>query len=393
MHGLAGTVVVGLLAPTAEAYLPACVGNHHPPSPCTCWPLSLPCPVCCAWPLPPSCAPQPRACFTGPASRTETTRRLTTSGSTAQRPSACSTCSTWRLCGTQTQTRTASSAGATRRRWWHSGGLTQLTFTAHAHNAPHRQLQRVLQSVSMASCLVHAREGRTPLLACVAFAQGRVVCEHPRSPFRLCLLSSSSCPPACLCLLTCSPCRGTSSMQNTMTDLKAWRVAHLPKRYRRGRLVGVHAGFYKAWVHNDFNRKVLSKLDGISKAATAPLRVWVTGVCVAAAGMCGTWQGKGAIRQSCAQATHRLEGGGGGGMTIQPRSTRRGELGACWRLVCAVRQPAHLASHPPVQGIPWAGRLRCWPAWTSTSSTPTARSRPTPLAALGWVLNAAAVES
>ncbi|KAL4859424.1 L-2-hydroxyglutarate dehydrogenase [Chlorella vulgaris] len=71
--------------------------------------------------------------------------------------------------------------------------------------------------------------------------------------------------------------RGTSSMQNTMTDLKAWRVAHQPRRYRRGRLVGVHAGFYKAWVHNDFNRKVLSKLDGISKAATAPLRVWVTG--------------------------------------------------------------------------------------------------------------------
>jgi hypothetical protein len=96
-------------------------------------------------------------------------------------------------------------------------------------------------------------------------------------------------------------------MQNTMTDLKAWRVAHQPKRYRRGRLVGVHAGFYKAWVHNDFNRKVLSKLDGISKAATAPLRVWVTGVCVCVCEGCVCGSGRDVwhlARQGCDSPGH-----------------------------------------------------------------------------------------
>jgi hypothetical protein len=50
--------------------------------------------------------------------------------------------------------------------------------------------------------------------------------------------------------------RGTSSLQNTITDLKSWRVPLVPRRRHGGRLVTVHAGFQKAWLHNDFNKKV-----------------------------------------------------------------------------------------------------------------------------------------
>ncbi len=36
--------------------------------------------------------------------------------------------------------------------------------------------------------------------------------------------------------------RGTASAANALTDVKAWQVPVLPRRYHSGRLVKVHAG-------------------------------------------------------------------------------------------------------------------------------------------------------
>ncbi|KAL4452204.1 hypothetical protein ABPG75_007866 [Micractinium tetrahymenae] len=74
--------------------------------------------------------------------------------------------------------------------------------------------------------------------------------------------------------------RGTSSMENTMTDLKSWRVRYTPEPAWKGRSVGTHAGFLKAWTHAGFNEKVLARLKAAEQgrpAGSPPLRIWVTG--------------------------------------------------------------------------------------------------------------------
>eukprot|EP00887_Chlorella_sp_A99_P000326 scaffold13.g326.t1 len=73
--------------------------------------------------------------------------------------------------------------------------------------------------------------------------------------------------------------RGTSSMENTMTDLKSWRVKYTLEPVWRGRKVGVHAGFLNAWLDGGFNNKVLDRLAAIdaARAGQQPLRIWVTG--------------------------------------------------------------------------------------------------------------------
>lgn len=66
---------------------------------------------------------------------------------------------------------------------------------------------------------------------------------HRNSPWPChSVLPANTITAACHCFL----CRGTASLQNVMTDMKAWRVAVQPSRRRRGRLVTAHAGFLKA---------------------------------------------------------------------------------------------------------------------------------------------------
>lgn len=73
--------------------------------------------------------------------------------------------------------------------------------------------------------------------------------------------------------------RGTASLQNAMTDIKAWKMVLPPHRRVRGSVVKVHAGFGNAWLNNNFNKKVLEKLQEIDQAqqGTEPLRFWITG--------------------------------------------------------------------------------------------------------------------
>ncbi|KAI3436487.1 hypothetical protein D9Q98_005904 [Chlorella vulgaris] len=73
--------------------------------------------------------------------------------------------------------------------------------------------------------------------------------------------------------------RGTASLQNAMTDIKAWKITLAPHRRVRGELVKAHAGFATAWLNNGFNEKVLGKLREVDAARTGsgPLRIWLTG--------------------------------------------------------------------------------------------------------------------
>lgn len=126
-------------------------------------------------------------------------------------------------------------------------------------------------------------------------------------------------PPA-----LCPSCRGTASLQNVLSDVKAWRVTHMPRRRHRARAVTVHAGaparllaaaamqasgtcaalntskpgpnsctpsprrllcfagFYGAWLSGGFNRRVMDRLREVQAAAEGPLRFWVTGAWVPA---------------------------------------------------------------------------------------------------------------
>ena len=81
-------------------------------------------------------------------------------------------------------------------------------------------------------------------------------------------------------LLHSHSARGTSSKENTLTDLKSWRVRYTPEPAWHGRSVGTHAGFLKAWTHAGFNDRVLARLKAVEEAQPAgspPLRIWVTG--------------------------------------------------------------------------------------------------------------------
>ncbi|PSC69058.1 alpha beta-hydrolase isoform B [Micractinium conductrix] len=74
--------------------------------------------------------------------------------------------------------------------------------------------------------------------------------------------------------------RGTASIENTLTDIKAWKITYPPARRRNGRLVRAHAGFAQAWLHAGFNDKVLSRVHELEEARPAdapPLRFWITG--------------------------------------------------------------------------------------------------------------------
>lgn len=65
-----------------------------------------------------------------------------------------------------------------------------------------------------------------------------------------------------------------------MTDLKSWRVRYTPEPTWRGRSVGTHAGFLKAWTHAGFNDRVLARLRAVEREqpeGAPPLRIWVTG--------------------------------------------------------------------------------------------------------------------
>eukprot|EP00887_Chlorella_sp_A99_P004115 scaffold23.g4115.t1 len=71
---------------------------------------------------------------------------------------------------------------------------------------------------------------------------------------------------------------GTKSLQNVMTDVKAWKTPHLPARRHGGRLVEVHAGFYGAWTRNGFSRRVLRRVrEVVAAAGGGGMRIWITG--------------------------------------------------------------------------------------------------------------------
>ncbi|KAL4440742.1 hypothetical protein ABPG77_000451 [Micractinium sp. CCAP 211/92] len=78
--------------------------------------------------------------------------------------------------------------------------------------------------------------------------------------------------------------RGTASLENVLTDIKAYGVRYprglQPAHRYRGRVVKAHAGFATAWLHADFNKKVLARLRALDAArpeGSAPLRIWITG--------------------------------------------------------------------------------------------------------------------
>ncbi len=54
------------------------------------------------------------------------------------------------------------------------------------------------------------------------------------------------------------------------------------------RVLQVHAGFGKAWLNNDFNKKVLAKLQEIeqNRQGTERLRIWITGKALAVCPSC-----------------------------------------------------------------------------------------------------------
>ncbi|KAL4452197.1 hypothetical protein ABPG75_007859 [Micractinium tetrahymenae] len=54
-----------------------------------------------------------------------------------------------------------------------------------------------------------------------------------------------------------------------MTDLKSWRVRYAPEPAWKGRSVGTHAGFLKAWTHAGFNKKVLARLKAAEQGRPA----------------------------------------------------------------------------------------------------------------------------
>ncbi|PSC72141.1 alpha beta-hydrolase [Micractinium conductrix] len=68
-----------------------------------------------------------------------------------------------------------------------------------------------------------------------------------------------------------------ASAENAWTDLKSWRVAYSPEPRWSGRRISVHVGFLSAWLHDDFNDRVLAKVAELAARSATPLRIWVTG--------------------------------------------------------------------------------------------------------------------
>ena len=187
------------------------------------------------------------------------------------------------------------------------------------------------------------RGGRAPGFCTATATATAQHCNSPRPLALVCCAPKPSATTAACHHCTCTAaalCRGTASLQNVMTDMKAWRVAVQPRRRRHGRVVTAHAGFLKAcawpqlnpataaWrstaqlyacsrctvlqgcsaaqhvrppraantttarcvalagplaaagLHRDFDGKILSRVAQIAaaaQAAGAPLRIWVTG--------------------------------------------------------------------------------------------------------------------
>ncbi|PRW55924.1 alpha beta-hydrolase [Chlorella sorokiniana] len=71
--------------------------------------------------------------------------------------------------------------------------------------------------------------------------------------------------------------RGTQTMQNVLTDLKAWMAPLQPEAHHNGTLCKVHAGFLSAWLHHGFSEKVLARLRELDSNKGQPLRFWVCG--------------------------------------------------------------------------------------------------------------------
>ncbi|KAL4856892.1 Lipase [Chlorella vulgaris] len=73
--------------------------------------------------------------------------------------------------------------------------------------------------------------------------------------------------------------RGTASKANAVTDVKAWKTPLLPKRYRHGRLIKVHAGFLQAYRLNEEQHKLLDRTAGIIGGFSNPTapRIFLTG--------------------------------------------------------------------------------------------------------------------
>ncbi|KAK9804066.1 hypothetical protein WJX73_001449 [Symbiochloris irregularis] len=75
--------------------------------------------------------------------------------------------------------------------------------------------------------------------------------------------------------------RGTASLANAKSDLKVWRVAHPPERglFWLGTQPLVHSGFWRAWVADDLNLRVLGLVQKLySSGEVDPnARVCVTG--------------------------------------------------------------------------------------------------------------------
>lgn len=79
-------------------------------------------------------------------------------------------------------------------------------------------------------------------------------------PRRLCL------GPRAAQLLSCTNCRAGGSHPSAL-----WRPPLAQQ---------AHAGFATAWLHADFNKKVLARLRALDAArpeGSAPLRIWITG--------------------------------------------------------------------------------------------------------------------
>lgn len=183
---------------------------------------------------------------------------------------------------------------------------------------------------------------------CVASKRGRLGCLlllHLDAPLYMqippkptcCLIPRATCCcwPFASTILLHVPSVGWCA-QNTLTDIKAWKITYPPARRRNGRLVRVssagreaggqggrwagihlclppavravarfhsptqlrsahggtplplclsapcqaHAGFAQAWLHAGFNDKVLSRVHELEEARPAdapPLRFWITG--------------------------------------------------------------------------------------------------------------------
>lgn len=97
----------------------------------------------------------------------------------------------------------------------------------------------------------------------------------PCSPPDYCMLSAPLARLLAPCGRLCMPSLPRVPFQHSAKASLPYRCCGLQ----------VHAGFGNAWLNNNFNKKVLEKLQEIDQAqqGTEPLRFWITGAAAAAA--------------------------------------------------------------------------------------------------------------